>query len=338
MRVVLITGGAGFIGSNLAKRCFEKGWSVDVVDDLSNGHREFLPGQLIQPDVATTEHWTGHRFPAGPTFFKCDFATGSPRRRIRTGTYDTVFHLAALPRVSYSVEHPVETNDTNVTRTLSLLEACRGTRTRVIFASSSSVYGGADALPTPESHPKDPKSPYALQKSIIEDYLMMYWRLYGLDSACMRFFNVFGENQLGDSPYSTAVSAWLTAIHQGRPMRSDGTGEQTRDMCYVGNVVDACIAAAEHVEPLEAARFNVACGSSVSNMQIMDELMKRYPNAARTDAPWRAGDVMHTCADITNIQQRLGYSPRVSFWEGLDRTVEWYERSWPNIQKMKLRL
>lgn len=328
---VLITGGAGFIGSNLAQRCLDEGWTVDAVDDLSNGHREFLPKAFSQPDVGTSAFWNaGH-----PTFFKCDFAIGTPLQRVRNGVYDVVFHLAAVPRVSYSVEHPLETNDVNVSRTLRLIDACRGNVKRLIFASSSSVYGGADVLPTPESHPKDPKSPYALQKSIIEDYLAMYHRLYELDSACLRFFNVFGPNQLGDSPYATAVSAWLTAIKKGKPMRSDGDGTQSRDMCYVDNVTDACVRAALCETPLSAGCYNVACGDRTTNNEILTHLMRRYPEATMVTAPWRPGDVMHTQASVQRAQEELGYVPLVRFWEGLERTIEWVE-SHPELLNLTL--
>ena len=189
-----------------------------------------------------------------------DFASVNVLTKVKSGVYDSVFHLAAIPRVSYSVEHPLETHETNVNKTLHLMDACVGNVKRFVFASSSSVYGGADILPTPETHPKNPKSPYALQKSIIEDYLKVYSLLYGLESIALRFFNVFGPNQLGHSPYSTAVSAWLTAIKNGKSMRSDGDGSQSRDLCYVDNVVDVCIRASQHEKNLGAEVFNVACG------------------------------------------------------------------------------
>ena len=313
---VLVTGGAGFIGSNLVARCLQEGWLVDTVDDLSNGHIEFVPhGQ--------------------PVITK-DFADPEVLNEIRQGRYDVVFHLAAVPRVSYSVEHPLETNHTNVSRTLALMNACRGNVKRFVFASSSSVYGGADVLPTSETSPKDPKSPYALQKSIIEDYLKMYNRLYGLESVCLRFFNVFGPNQLGDSPYATAVSAWMTAIKKGIPLRSDGDGTQSRDMCYVDNVTDACVRAGALETPLNAECINVACGDRTTNREILTDLAKRYPNAMVTVADWRPGDVMHTQADVGKANRLLGYTPIVRFWEGLDRTVDWYEKNWEEIGKMKL--
>ncbi len=318
---VLVTGGAGFIGSNLVARCRSEKWYTDVVDDLSNGHLEFVPKDQV--------------------VVQADFASDLILKEIRNGRYDVVFHIAAVPRVSYSVEHPLETNDVNVSRTLKLMDACRGNVKRFIFASSSSVYGGGgntdtNVNPTAEHRPKDPKSPYAMQKSIIEDYLKLYNGLYGLDSACLRFFNVFGPNQLGDSPYATAVSAWLTAIKQGKPMRSDGDGSQSRDMCYVDNVVDACIKAATHKGALGASCFNVACGERTTNKDILAALLKRYPNAKVIQAPYRAGDVKHTLADIGKSNRILAYAPLVRFWEGLDKTITWYEANWDTLKEMRL--
>lgn len=316
---VLITGAAGFIGSNLAQRCLDEGWEVTGVDDFSNGHIEFVPKRA---------KLLGH-----------DFADGRVLDMIERNMFDVVFHLAAVPRVGYSVDHPLETNETNVSKTLELVEACRDNVKKFVFASSSSVYGGAgpESLPTHESYRKDPKSPYALQKSIIEDYLRLYSDLYGLNSVCLRFFNVFGPNQLGDSPYATAVSAWLTAIKQGKPMRSDGDGSQSRDMCYVDNVTQACVLAALSGDVLPGGRcYNVACGDRTTNKEILEALIKRYPTATYHDAPWRPGDVMHTQADVSRAQGELGYVPKVRFWEGFDRTCDWYDAEWETISKMRL--
>jgi len=312
----LVTGGAGFIGSNLSRALLDKGTTVDIVDNMSNGHVEFVP--------------------KGCNLIVEDFASSLILDKIRAKTYDIVFHLAAIPRVSYSVEHPLETHETNVNSTLKLMDACRGNIKRMVFASSSSVYGGADELPTPTTAPKNPKSPYAIQKSIIEDYLKLYHQLYSLDSVCLRFFNVFGPHQLGDSPYSTAVSAWLTAIHSGTSMRSDGDGSQSRDMCYVDNVVDACIRAGEVDGALGAAPLNVACGDRNTNKQILEFLLSKYPEAKYHDAPWRHGDVMHTQADVTKANEVLGYVPLVRFWEGLERTMKWYGDNWQLIDSLKL--
>jgi nucleoside-diphosphate-sugar epimerase len=317
---VIVTGAAGFIGSNLVKRLLTEGFFVIGIDDLSNGHVEFLPEdenfQFIQESI-----------------------NGPKSRAVATDLNVThIFHLAAVPRVSYSVEHPLETNDVNVSQTLSFIESARENTSlkRFVFASSSSVYGGANVLPTNTSYPKDPKSPYALQKSIIEDYLKMYYELYGFESVCLRFFNVFGPNQLGDSPYATAVSAWLDAIFRGKPMRSDGDGTQSRDMCHVDNVVEACYRTTQYEDSLESRRFNVACGESVTNNEILERLQELYPDAQKVDAPWRPGDVMHTLADISDTQNVLGYQPVATFWEGFDQTVQWFEDNWDDIENMEL--
>lgn len=313
---VLITGIAGFIGSNFAQKCLDLGWEVTGVDDLSNGHIEFLPKI--------------HKF------YKSCFSAKPVLKAIKEKKFDVVVHLAAIPRVSYSVEHPIETHDVNVTKTLKLIDACRGNVKRFVFASSSSVYGGADVLPTDENQPKNPKSPYALQKSIIEDYLNLYHQLYGLDSASMRFFNVFGKNALGSGSYATAIAAWMTSIKSGKPCRSDGDGSQSRDLCHVDNVVHALSLATSHPDPLNADVFNVACGTRTTNKEILDYLIEKYPDAQVNHAPWRPGDVMHTQADISKIEKVLGYQVQTMVWEGIIKTVEWFEENWETIQGMEL--
>lgn len=316
---ILITGGAGFIGSNLAKACLEKGFVVDVVDNLSNGHLSFVPKQL---------------FLEQDNIFLCDFASPIILSRIQQKFYDVVVHLAAQPRVSYSVEQPIETHQTNVESTLRLIDACRGNIHRFVFASTSAVYGNVEKLPTKEVDDKNYQSPYAIQKLIVEDYLRLFSKLYGFESICLRFFNVFGPNQLGNSPYSTAVSAWLNVIMRGESMRSDGDGTQSRDMCYVGNVVDACILAASSKKLFKGEAYNVACGERVTNNEILSYLMKKFPDSKYHHAPWRSGDVMHTQADLSEINSALGYKPSTMFWQGLDLTIRWYQDNWDKIKEI----
>jgi len=314
---VLITGIAGFIGSNLAQRCLKEGWKVDGVDNLSNGHIQFITDPRVNYELV-------------------DFASSFVENTIKIEQYDTVFHLAANPRVSYSVEHPSETNDTNVTKTLKLMDACRGNVKRFVFASSSAVYGQATSMPTSVNSAKKPNSPYGLQKSIIEDYLTLYNELYNFESVSLRFFNVFGPNQIGGSPYSCAISAWLTAIKRGQQCRSDGDGSQTRDMCHVDNVVEACVLAAKSLEPLKAQRLNVATGESISNSDILKVLLAKYKDAYAVEAPWRPGDVMHTLADITETTRVLGYHPVKNVLDGIDDTIKWYEDNWSWVQQLKV--
>lgn len=313
----LVTGAAGFIGSNLSKRLIEEGWIVTGVDDLSNGFTEFVPDGMM--------------------LLHAECSDKSILRGIKNQNYDVVFHVAAIPRVSYSVEFPACTNMNNVQSTLELMEACRGNIQRFVFSSSSSVYGGALALPTPETSPKDPKSPYALQKSIIEDYLKMFHDLYGFESVCLRYFNVIGPHSLGTSAYATALASWLTCIKAGQPMRSDGTGEQSRDLCYVGNVVDANILAANSKNELSGSCINVGSGEAISNNEVLKILLQRYAGSHAFNAPVRAGDVMHTRADVSKAKALLGYSPKVSVAEGIERTIEWYESD-PLATSLKARI
>lgn len=305
----LVTGGAGFIGSNLVKRLIDEGWEVDVVDDFSNGHKEFLS------DIKSKKMKVYHM----------DFADEIILNNIENGDYDTIFHEAAIPRVSFSCEEPSFTTDVNIGKTVKLMEAASRSHSlpRFIFASSSSIYGGADIMPTPEEHPKKPVSPYALQKSVIEDFCKMFYELYDLQSVCLRYFNVFGPNQYGDSPYSTAVSAWCHAVKNGTPLRSDGDGEQTRDLCYIDNVVDANLIVALSDKEFKGDCFNVACGERTSNNEILKYFKNKFTNIEVVHAAERAGDVKHTQADISSIME-LGYEPKVKFWDGLEKTIAWW--------------
>jgi nucleoside-diphosphate-sugar epimerase len=305
MSKTLITGGAGFIGSHLADRLLREGHQVTVIDDLSNGRMEFVT--------------------SGINAMFADIGDASTLRFVQQMGFDVVFHLAAKPRVSYSVEHPAETNDENVGKTVKLLEACRGNVGRFVFTSSSSVYGGADQLPTPESAPRNPKSPYALQKAVGEDYCGMFSDLYGMDTACVRPFNVFGPRQLANGVYGTVVSSWLHAIKHNGELRSDGDGSQTRDMTHVDNVVDVFMRVAAYKGSLRGEAFNAGCGVSVSNKQILTYFAQKHPDAQSRvkHAAWRPGDVRATRADITACQKLLGYQPVKEFWTGLEETRQW---------------
>lgn len=313
----LITGFAGFIGSNLMKRLLIEGWDVVGVDDLSSGYTKLVDDVIDEiGDVSITKKLEA---------LYLDFADERILSRIESGDFDVIFHQAAVPRVSYSVENPSKTTGINVNKTVKLMEAATKAdkMPRFVFASSSSVYGGADKMPTPETEPKKPVSPYALQKSVIEEYCHLFHKLYGLESVCLRYFNVFGPRQFGDSPYSTAISAWCHAIKHGVALRSDGDGEQSRDLCYVDNVVDANLIVATYRKHFSGECFNVACGDRTSNNEILDFFKKKYPDIIVENAPERAGDVKHTQADITKLCN-LGYEPKARFWDGLEKTLKWW--------------
>ena len=334
MRKALVTGGCGFIGSNLTKELVKRGWQVDIVDDMSNGHISLLDGLKFKtlPGASFIYHFSQQikgnikRNSSTVLVIQDDFAAQPMLEYILTGAYDVIFHQAAIPRVSYSVEQPGITTNVNILKTVNLFAAAKNSVDRIVFASSSSVYGGATILPTKESeNRKYPQSPYAWQKSAIEDYAKICWALWKLDIVCLRYFNVFGPGQHGDSPYSTAVSAWCHAIKTGMDCRSDGDGEQSRDMCYIDNIVSANILAANAKDTFRGLAYNIACGDRTSNNEILNYLKEKFGDRVNVkNAPARVGDVKHTQADISYAQNDFGYTPKVRFWEGLDRTIEWW--------------
>ena len=328
MKSALVTGGCGFIGSNLAKRLVREGWTVDVVDDMSSGKIDLLSDckiRVIPADLLFSFYDAGvDRLQETIHIIQGDFGHPAVLNNISEKKYDIVFHQAAIPRVLFSVENPFITTDVNISGTVKLFEACVGNVSRIVFASSSSVYGGADVLPTSEDTIKNPKSPYAWQKSSIEDISKIFCDLYDIDIVCLRYFNVFGPGQYGDSAYATAISAWCHAVKNGTPLRSDGDGSQSRDLCYIDNVVEANILASQSQDSFEGRCYNVACGDRTSNKEILDFFMSKFSNLEVKDSPWRAGDVMHTQADVSRAEEDFGYKPLVRFWEGLEKTISWW--------------
>jgi len=313
MKTILVTGCAGFIGSNFTK-AFGKEFpdaGVIGIDDFSTGRRE-----LLDPAV---------RFYEGSildeNLIENIFSRHNPAY---------VFHFAAIPRVSYSVEHPRRTSEVNIVGTVALLEASKKHKVkRFIYSSSSSIYGGAKKLPTKESeNDPNPKSPYALQKYAGEPFCKIFSELYGLETVCLRYFNVFGPGQYGDSPYSTVISAWLEALYFPKKKKAflEGDGNQSRDFCFVDNVVSANILAMRSKKKLKGEACNIAHGER-RKLGEVKKLLEAY-TGRKIDVERRAariGDVRHTHADISRAEALLGYRPVVSFEEGLKRTVVWQE-------------
>ncbi len=326
----LVTGGCGFIGSNLVHELVNLGWTVDVVDDMSNGRIEFLeginfrsvPGFLLDQ---YEEKYEPSRH-AQTIVVEADMELPGILKRISSGKYDTVFHLAANPRVEFTVQHPAATTDVNCTRTLSLLEAVQTCQTpiRFVFSSTCAVYGDAESIPTNETAEKDPLSPYGLQKSYVEDYIKIACRIHGLDAVCLRYFNVYGPRQVADSAYATAITAWCNRVKEGKPLRSDGDGEQSRDMVFVGDIVRANILAATREEKFEGERINIGAGQRYTNNSVLSMFKEKFPGTEVVNAPSRPGDVRHTLADISLARELLAYIPQVDFLTGLKRTWEWW--------------
>jgi len=326
----LVTGGCGFIGSHVVRELVANDYIVDVIDDMSNGSLDALEGvsfRAVPADLIGTfelKHPELERTPGSVLVIEGDFAHREILERSKADLYGVIFHLAAMPRVEYSVQHPFESNDLNVTRTLSLLDAIRGGNTRFVFSSSSAVYGEIDQLPTTEFSPSNPQSPYGLQKRMIEDYLTLFGRLYHQKSICLRYFNVYGPGQDGKSPYSTAVAAWCSALKEGRPLRSDGDGYQTRDLVFVKDVARANRMATESQHDFRGHALNVGSGNSLSNNEVLDLLKTKFPSLDVSPAPARPGDVRDTLADVSNAKSVIGWEPQVQFDEGLQVTLDWW--------------
>jgi UDP-N-acetylglucosamine/UDP-N-acetyl-alpha-D-glucosaminouronate 4-epimerase len=305
----LVTGGAGFIGSHLAEELIRRGQRVRVADSFITGRRENL-------DVIP-----------GAEFFEGDLADVTFAEKACDGI-DYVLHQAAIPSVPRSVDDPITSNRANITATLSVLDAARRARVkRLVYAGSSSAYGDTPTLPKHEDMPTAPKSPYALQKLVGEQYCRMFTDLYGFETVTTRYFNVFGPRQDPGSPYSGVISLFATAIPAGKRPIIYGDGEQTRDFTYIANVVDGVLRACE--SPKAAGEvINVATGLRISLNDLLRVLNKLVgTNVQPIYKEPRAGDVRDSQADISKAKALLDYSPRVSFEEGLRQTLEWCSRA-----------
>jgi nucleoside-diphosphate-sugar epimerase len=309
--VVLVTGGAGFIGSHIAAGLLESGAKVRIIDNLSTGYLRNV--EEVGGDV--------------------DFVEGSvaDEKAIRRALEDVelVFHEAAIPSVPRSVESPVETHEASVNATFALLLAARdrGVR-RVIYAASSSAYGNQPELPKREDMMPAPLSPYAVAKLVGEYYCKVFTHVYGLETVSLRYFNVFVPRQDPSSQYSGVISRFISALLGGSQPVIYGDGEQSRDFTYVSNVVEANLLAAESTRAVGSV-MNIANGERVSLNQLL-EIMKSVTGNADVKAqylPERAGDVRDSLADLTQARELLGYEPQIDLKEGLRLTLDWWKKS-----------
>jgi UDP-glucose 4-epimerase len=305
MQTYLVTGGAGFIGSHLVEALLKQGRRVRVLDNLSTGRMSNI--ERLLPDIEWIEG---------------DIRSPDVARRAVAGV-DVVLHQAALASVPGSVADPLACNEVNVTGTLNLLLAARdaGVR-RVVFASSCALYGDSPALPKAETMPADPLSPYAVSKLAGERYCLSFTAMYGLPAIALRYFNVFGPRQDPASEYAAVIPKFVVSMLGGERPLIYGDGTQSRDFIYVGNVVAANLLAAQAPAGISGF-FNVACGERISLLDLVAELN----HILGTDLPprhasARAGDILHSQADISKIQGALGFTPTVTFADGLARTVD----------------
>lgn len=309
MATYLVTGGGGFIGSNLARALVERRESVRVLDNFATGREQNLAGLLDKL-----------------TLIRGDIRDAAAVGKAMAGV-DYVLHQAALPSVPRSIDHPVETNDVNVNGTLVILQAARAAGVkRVVFAASSSAYGETPTLPKIETMSPDPLSPYAASKVAGEMYLKVFHACYGLETVALRYFNVFGPHQDPQSQYAAVIPRFVTAALEGRQPTIYGDGHQSRDFCHIENAIEANLLAC--TAPKAAGNvMNIACGVRTTLLDVLDRLsgiVGRKVTAIHE--PSRAGDIKHSLADIGRARELLGYTARVSFEEGLARTVEWYKR------------
>ena len=301
----LVTGGAGFIGSHLVEELLKRGESVRIADNFSTGKRENLPNA----DVDLIEG---------------DLADGAVARRAVEGC-EFVLHQAAIPSVPRSVKDPLTSHRANVEATLQVLLAARDAGVkRLVYAGSSSAYGNTAVLPKREDMRPLPLSPYALQKLVGEQYCQLFARLYGLETVTTRYFNVFGPRQDPSSPYSGVISVFIKALSEGRAPTIYGDGKQTRDFTFVSDVVQGVLLAC-HAPNVSGEVINVAQGGRVSLLELVRALqLILCRDVEPVFVPPREGDVRDSQADIFKARQLLGFSPGVSFDDGLRRTVAWF--------------
>jgi UDP-glucose 4-epimerase len=306
---VLVTGGAGFIGSNVSERLLQDGHDVRVLDNFSTGRRENILGfadeiELVEGDIQSYE-----------------------RAHTAVRGCELVIHQAALPSVPRSIQDPLTSNASNVIGTLNVLLAARDSDVRrVIYASSSSVYGATETLPKSEDLPLAPISPYAVAKLAGEGYSRSFWTVYGLETVALRYFNVFGPRQDARSQYASVIPSLIDAFLSDRRPTIYGDGEQTRDFTHVTNVVDGTLLALR-AEAVAGDVFNVACGEQVSLNRLVSELRsltRRDLEPEYLEA--RPGEIRHSQADISRAERKLGYRPSVTFEAGLRQTLAGYER------------
>ena len=309
MASFLVTGGAGFVGSHLVEELLRRGEQVRVLDNFSTSKRENIGTFLDHVELIEGDIRSYHTV------------------REAVGGMDIIFHQGALPSVPRSVKDPLTTNDINVAGTLNVLDASRDAGVkRVVFASSSSVYGANPEIPKREEMLPMPISPYAVSKLTGEKYCEVFSQIYGLETVALRYFNVFGPRQDPQSSYAAFIPRFIVGIAEAKELIINGDGNQSRDFTFVSNVVDANFRAA-YAEDVSGQVFNIACGSSLTVNEVVDIVRKALGTEGHVKhGPPAPGDVPHSLADITRAREKLGYEPLVPAEEGLRRAVQWFRK------------
>jgi len=306
---ILVTGGAGFIGSNIVKTLLERGVKVRVLDNFATGKKKNISPFKKNRNFELIEG---------------DLRNSSTIKKAVRGI-DFILHQGALPSVIYSIDNPILANDVNILGTLNILEAAKEFRVkRVIYASSSSIYGNSEVLPKTEDMCWNPLSPYALSKYAGERYCQIYYQIYGLETVCLRYFNVFGPNQNPNSQYSAAIPKFISLIKRGKRPVIYGDGLQSRDFTYVENVVAANILACQRDNAVGEV-FNIASGKPFTLLQVVSILNKILgKNIKPKFAKVRSGDIKYSLASIKKAKIKLGYEPKIDFIQGLEKLIKYY--------------
>jgi nucleoside-diphosphate-sugar epimerase len=306
----LVSGGAGFIGSHVVQALTQRNTEVRVFDDLSTGSLANLEGLQV-------------------VFQEGDICNPAELTAAMRGA-EFVFHFAAFISAPDSVTQPETCYQTNILGSLNVLRAAQqaGVK-RVVLASSAAIYGDTEGA-IPEDAPKNPASPYAVSKLAMEETARLYSRTYGLETVCLRFFNVYGPGQSPDSAYAAVIPQFISDLDAGKGITILGDGGQTRDFIYVDDVAEACLLAMEHPDAA-GGTFNIAGGRSISILELARILQGFYSGAPEVQfGPSRPGDVRFSLADIRNVQKALGYRPKIALEDGLAQTVEWFRRKHVN--------
>ena len=304
MNIILVTGGAGFIGSHLVRALLERGDQVRVLDNLSTGAKANLAGldvEFIEGDIRDTV---------------------AVQKSIKG--VQTIFHLAAFISVAGSMEDPLACYDANLNGSLNvLMQASQAGMKRVVLASSAAIYGESESA-VAENHPLNPQSPYAASKLAMEQAAKLFSQSFSLETVCLRYFNVYGPRQSPDSPYAASIPKFIQVMSAGEPATIHGDGHQTRDFVYVRDIVEAMLLAADG-DSIDGRVFNIAGGKSVSIIELVEILQRFFPESPDpVFGPRRQGDLRSSEADVSSARGALGYRPRTDLQEGLGITVEWF--------------
>lgn len=317
MSRVLVTGGGGFIGSHVVEKLVKLGHNVTVIDKLSTGNIKNIESVIQRVN-----------------FIEGDILDLKLLEKA-VGRSEYIFHLAANSSVNRSLEDPLWSAERNIMATIGLMKiAAKNKVHRVIFSSSAAVYGDSKKLPSKESYPLNPASPYALEKVTGENYMRLFSKLYDIDTVSLRYFNVFGPRQNADLPHPGGVTIVINQIHQNGSSQVLGDGRQTRDMIYVDNIVNANLIAMHKKSSLKGAAYNISTGKAILISDLHEKISKMMEiDSVREHLPLPEGNIIHSCGDPSLAKRKLGFTIQVDLDEGLRKTIKWSNLNQPDSRR-----